>query len=142
MFVDTTITTDIMTGFDGETNEEFKVCLDFIKEIGFEKVHTFPYSERKGTAASKHGDSVPKEVKEKRASTVIEEAQKIRNNYMNSLVGKTVNVLFENTAGKNIYQGYTKNYIPVRMHSDTDIIGKEIDVTIKDVDLSSDCCLA
>ena len=141
-FDDATITTDIMVGFNDETEEDFNTSLKFAKEIGFEKVHTFPYSERQGTVASRKGDNVPKQEKERRASVMIEETNKIRHEYFNKLIGAKEVVLFENNIGGNTYQGYTKNYVPVRMESDTDIIGKEIEVTIKSADISLDCCFA
>lgn len=141
-FDDATITTDIMVGFNDETEEDFNTSLQFAKEIGFEKVHTFPYSERQGTVASRKGDNVPKQEKERRASVMIEETNKIRHEYFNKLIGAKEFVLFENNLGGNTYQGYTKNYVPVRMESDTDIIGKEIEVTIKSADISLDCCFA
>lgn len=141
-FSDAAITTDIMVGFNNETKEDFEESLSFVKKVGFEKVHTFPYSERRGTAASKQGDSVSKIEKEKRAKIMIEESQKIRSNYFNSLIGKNVCVLFESRIDKNTYQGYTKNYIPVRLESNRDITGKELNVTIKRADISQDCCFA
>lgn len=141
-FNDATITTDIMVGFNDETEEDFNTSLQFAKEIGFEKVHTFPYSERQGTIASRKGDNVPKQEKERRASVMIEETNKIRHEYFNKLIGAKEVVLFENNIGGNTYQGYTKNYVPVRMESDTDIIGKEIEVTIKSADINLDCCFA
>lgn len=141
-FDNATITTDIMVGFNDETEEDFNVSLAFAKEIGFEKVHTFPYSERQGTVASRKGDNVPKQEKERRAFVMIEETNKIRHEYFNKLIGSKEVVLFENNLGGNTYQGYTKNYMPVRMESDTDIIGKEIEVTIKSADINLDCCFA
>lgn len=141
-FSDATITTDVMVGFNDETLEDFNESLEFVKEIAFEKVHTFPYSERKGTAASRRGDNVSKEEKERRASIMIEKTNKTRYNYFNSLINTKVKVLFENQISDGIYQGYTKNYIPVRMKSDIDIIGKEIEVEIKSVDIKDDCCFA
>ena len=141
-FDNATITTDIMVGFNDETEEDFKTSLQFAKEIGFEKVHTFPYSERQGTVASRKGDNVPKQEKERRASVMIEETNKIRHEYFSKLIGAKEVVLFENNLGGNTYQGYTKNYVPVRMESNTDIIGKEIEVTIKSADINLDCCFA
>lgn len=129
-FNDTSLTTDVMVGFNEETEDDFIDSLNFVKDIGFEKVHTFPYSQREGTNASKKGDSVSKNEKERRASIMITETDKIRKEYLNSLIGKTVNVLFENEIKKNIYQGYTKNYTPVRIKSGKDIIGLELDVEI------------
>jgi threonylcarbamoyladenosine tRNA methylthiotransferase MtaB len=141
-FENATITTDIMVGFHDETIEDFNESLDFVKNIGFEKVHVFPYSERVGTVASKRGDNVPKEEKERRATIMINETQKIRIDYFESLIGTKAKVLFENQLKDGTYQGYTKNYIPVRIKSDKDIIGQEIEVTIKSVDINQDCCFA
>ncbi len=141
-FNNATITTDIMVGFNDETEDDFKASLAFAKEIGFEKVHTFPYSERHGTVASRKGDNVPKQEKERRAAVMIEETNKTRFEYFNKLIGSREIVLFENNIEDNIYQGYTKNYIPVRMKSDENIIGQEIEITIKSVDTNLDCCFA
>ena len=141
-FDDATVTTDIMVGFNNESEDDFNVSLAFAKEIGFEKVHTFPYSERQGTVASRKGDNVPKQEKERRAAVMIKETNKIRHEYFQKLIGSKETVLFENNIGGNTYQGYTKNYVPVRMDSETDIIGKEIEVTIKSADVNLDCCFA
>ena len=141
-FKDATITTDIMVGFNDESTEDFEESLAFAKEIGFEKVHTFPYSERKGTAASRRGDNVPRQEKERRASVMIEETNKIRQRYFESLIGTKQNVLIENIIDENIYQGYTRGYVPVRIFCENDIIGKEIEVTITKADFELDCCFA
>ncbi len=139
-FKDTSITTDVMVGFNEESDEDFKDSLAFVKSIAFEKVHTFPYSERMGTAASKKGDSVSKKEKERRASVMINETDKIRNNYLKNLIGRTVEVLFENQIEPNIYQGYTKGYLPIRISSDENLIGRIANVKI--IDYFSDYCIA
>lgn len=139
-FKDTSITTDIMVGFNEETEEDFYDSLNFVKEIRFEKVHVFPYSQREGTNASKKGDSVSKKEKEHRAEIMINETETIRKEYFNSLINKTVCVLFENEAEKGIYQGYTKNYIPVRLSYHKNIIGKEMNVVITDT--TDEYCIA
>ncbi|MBR4241925.1 MAG: tRNA (N(6)-L-threonylcarbamoyladenosine(37)-C(2))-methylthiotransferase MtaB, partial [Eubacterium sp.] len=86
-FSGATITTDVMVGFNNESEEDFKESLNFVKEIAFEKVHIFPYSERKGTLASKKGDSVSKEEKERRALVMSDECEEIRKNYCNKIIG-------------------------------------------------------
>lgn len=131
-FIDASLTTDVMVGFNEETENDFNDSLEFVKSIGFEKVHVFPYSQREGTNASKKGDSVSKKEKELRASIMINETDIIRKEYLKSLIGKKVNVLFENEFGKNVYQGYTKNYTPVRIKSERDVIGNELDAVITD----------
>jgi threonylcarbamoyladenosine tRNA methylthiotransferase MtaB len=139
-FSNASLTTDVMVGFHDETEEDFIDSLKFVKSIKFEKVHVFPYSQRNGTVASKRGDNVPKQVKEKRAGIMIDETEKIRREYLESLINKNVEVLFENEVEKGIYQGYTKTYLPVRIHSDNNLIGKIIDVKIKDY--CDDYCIA
>ena len=139
-FENATLTTDVMVGFNNESESDFEESLRFVKEIGFEKVHTFPYSERKGTLASSKGDSVSKEEKESRAAIMICETDKIRCDYCNSLIGSSDFVLFENHVDESTYQGYTRNYIPIRVKSDRNIIGKELEVKITEYDSDSDVC--
>ena len=139
-FNDASITTDVMVGFHQETQEDFNISLDFVKEIEFEKVHVFPYSERIGTAASKKGDDVPKAEKERRAEIMIKATDEIRHNYLHALVGRKAEVLFESEVEEGIYQGYTKSYLPVRIKSNKNIIGSLITVTIKDY--CDDFCIA
>lgn len=129
-FDDASLTTDVMVGFNDETEVDFNESLDFVKDIAFEKVHVFPYSERVGTAASKRGDNVSKQEKEHRAAVMIEETEKIRRNYLKSLVNTSKKVLFENEIKPGIYQGYTKSYLPVRMKYNRNIVGEELEVKI------------
>lgn len=129
-FDDASLTTDVMVGFNDETEADFNESLDFVKGIAFEKVHVFPYSERVGTAASKRGDNVSKQEKEHRAAVMIEETEKIRRDYLKSLVNTSKKVLFENEIKPGIYQGYTKSYLPVRMKYDRNIVGEELEVKI------------
>lgn len=139
-FSNASITTDVMVGFNEETEQDFEESLEFVKKIGFEKVHTFPYSERKGTATSRKGDSVSKAEKDRRAAIMIDETDKMRRKYMNSLKNKTVCVLFENEIMPGIYQGYTENYTPVQVSCDKNIIGLELNCTVKAAD--GDTCIA
>lgn len=141
-FDDATITTDVMVGFTDESEEDFNESLEFVKDIEFEKVHVFPYSQREGTVASRRGDNIPKSTKECRASIMIEVAKESRLKYFDSLIESEQTVLFESNEGNNIYQGYTRNYVPVRYCSDKNIIGQEIKVTIESVDTNNDICIA
>ena len=139
-FENTSLTTDIMVGFNDETELDFNESLDFVKAIAFEKVHVFPYSERVGTAASKRGDNVPKQEKERRAAVMIEETEKIRHDYLKKLVGTNEKVLFENEIEPNLFQGYTKSYLPVRMKYNRNIVGEELEVKI--IDYTDEFCIA
>lgn len=141
-FADATITTDVMVGFNEESDDDFRQSLEFVESIKFEKVHVFPYSQREGTAASRKGDSVSKSEKEKRAGIMIDSTNKTRYDYFNSLIGTSQTVLFESYEGDDIYQGYTKNYIPVRYKSTENLVGKEVTVTIESVDVPNDFCIA
>ncbi|MBP3939322.1 MAG: tRNA (N(6)-L-threonylcarbamoyladenosine(37)-C(2))-methylthiotransferase MtaB [Clostridia bacterium] len=113
-FVDTTITTDIMVGFPTENEADFADNVNFAKEIGFEKVHVFPYSPREGTRAAKM-EQIEKSVKEKRSRIMIEETEKIRQSFLKSQIGKTVEVLLETRHDEQFTEGYTKNYTPVKV---------------------------
>ena len=139
-FENASLTTDIMVGFNDETELDFNESLDFVKIIAFEKVHVFPYSERVGTAASKRGDNVPKQEKERRAAVMIEETEKIRHDYLKKLVGTNEKVLFENEIEPNLFQGYTKSYLPVRMKYNRNIVGEELEVKI--IDYTDEFCIA
>ena len=132
-FENCTITTDLMTGFPGETQEDFEESLSFVKEIGFEKVHVFPYSRRDGTPAARMPEQVEKSEKERRAKKVIEEAEKIRQEFLKKQAGKTVSVLPEEYS-KGFCRGYTANYTPVQIDCPPDKCGEIVKVEITGVD--------
>lgn len=138
-FEDCTLTTDVMVGFCGETDEDFEESLNFVKEIGFEKVHVFPYSVRTGTKAEKMDGHLPKHVKEKRAAVMIEECEKIRHAFLKSQIGKTLNVLFESKEKDGMILGHTANYIPVKVHGSHELFGKFANTKITDA--KDDYCI-
>ncbi len=137
-FEDATITTDIMVGFSLESDEDFEESLEFAKKIGFEKVHVFPYSVRTGTRAEKL-PQLEKHVKEKRAKIMTEVTEEIRQNFLKSQIGKTVDVLVETTNKNGLYEGYTKNYTPVLVNCTEDVCSKIIKVKITSVE--GDYCI-
>ena len=124
IFDNPSITTDIMVGFAGETEEEFKSSLDFSDFIGFAKVHVFSYSRRKGTVADKMPDQVEPSVKNIRSKMMIEHTDNKRSEFLKSQVGLKEEVLFEIINRSGYYEGYTKNYTPVYVKSDENIIGQ------------------
>ena len=126
------ITTDIIAGFPGETEEEFSTTLSFLKEISFAEAHIFPYSNRKGTKADAMPDQVPKHIREERARLLIESARICTEKYIKSFVGKKVNVLFEREIGGGVYEGTTSNYIKLHTKSDADISHTYADCVITD----------
>ena len=125
-FVDCAITTDIMTGFAGETEEDFRESLEFVKSVGFAKVHVFPYSEREGTAAAKRSDQVPINVRLERAKIMTEAAKVSEKEYLESLVGKSYEVLFERERGDGWHQGHTRSYVLVKVKSFTESLWREM----------------
>ncbi len=116
-FENCTITTDIMVGFAGETEEEFEKSLAFAEKIGFEKVHVFPYSQRKGTRAAEFPNQLDRRTKEERAHRMIELTNRIRAQFLRKQIGKTVEVLAETKDENGVCTGYTANYTPVKILS-------------------------
>jgi threonylcarbamoyladenosine tRNA methylthiotransferase MtaB len=121
-FLHAAITTDIMVGFPGETDDEFNQTCNFVEQIGFSQAHIFQYSRRKGTRASDMEDQVPSSVKERRSKILIDICEKSKINFRDNLLGKVMEVLFENEKG-GMWEGHTTNYVPVRVLSDTPLTG-------------------
>ena len=132
-FENCALTTDVMVGFCGETECDFEESLEFVKGIGFEKVHVFPYSVRIGTKAEKMDGHLPKAVKEKRSAVMIEECEKIRHEFLLSQVEKIFPVLFESKEKDGMILGHTANYTPVKVLAKHELIGKIVDVRLTGV---------
>ena len=128
-FPDCAITTDIITGFPGETEEDFIQSMDFAVRMKFAKVHVFPFSERKGTRAATMDGKLPKDVKEERCRRMIRACAPNEAEFYENLVGKQRSVLFE-TEKDGIYIGYTPEYAEIRVKCDTDIRNLIFPVTI------------
>ena len=122
-FENSAITTDIMVGFAGETEEEFQQSLAFLKKIGFAKTHVFAYSRRKGTFAYSLPNQVSNVTKAERSGIMIEAAAKLEEKFLNNQTNITQEVLFE-TEKDGAYYGFTKNYSRVCVKSEKDIRGK------------------
>ncbi len=130
-FPDIAITTDIMTGFPGETDEEFEKTLKFVKEMNFADAHIFQYSPRNGTPAAKRQDQIKPEIKEKRSKELIELCSEMRDKFIASFIGKTLEVQFEQRRNDNLFEGKTTNYITVAVPSEEDIHTKYYNVYIE-----------
>lgn len=126
------ITTDVMVGFAGESDEDFEASKAFVSSIGFAKVHVFPYSKREGTKAWNMTGHLTNAVKAQRASIMGEAVEKSRIEFMNSQINTVNKVLFE-TITDGRYFGLTENYTPVIVYSDSDIRGEILDVKIEAV---------
>lgn len=138
-FEDCTLTTDVMVGFAGESEEDFRESLDFVKEIAFEKVHVFPYSVRKGTRAEKMGGHIDKKVKEERSRIMSHTAEEIRLDFFRKQIGKKYSVLFETMDKDGFYCGHTANYIPVKAKFSGEMCHKTADVVIKEASPEDFC---
>lgn len=133
---DAGLTTDIIVGFPGETEEEFDETLKLVKEIGFSKVHVFKYSPREGTPAAESKEQINGNIKNERSKTLIDLSEELTDKFNSKFIGKKLDVLFEEQSfgEDHIYEGYTKNYIRVKAEFDYDIIGDIVDINIVDKD--------
>lgn len=135
-FDNSSMTTDIMVGFAGETLEDFEQSMSFVKSINFAKVHVFPYSQRKGTVAAKAPNQVEPAEKERRAKLMGELVEESRKEFLNSQVGLVEDVLFERLR-HGYLEGYTKNYTPIHVISDdTSLCGliRQVKIVSADTD--------
>lgn len=110
------LTTDIIVGFPGETEEEFAKTYKFLEKIKFYKMHIFKYSPRKGTRAEQMTQQIEPQLKEERSKKLIELSDKNEKEYNSEYVGKRVEVLWEEQKNE-IYKGHTKNYVLVEMEA-------------------------
>lgn len=137
-FKDCSITTDVMVGFAGETEEEFKKSLEFVHSIKFAKVHTFMYSRRKGTVGDKLPDQIENSVKSVRSKKLIEVTEKDREEFLSNQVGNIYPVLFERKREDGYWEGYTMNYTPVHLYSDKEL--SDVIVNVKITKSFNDFC--
>ena len=115
-FNDPAITTDVIVGFPGETEEEFATTKQYVADIGFYEMHIFKYSKRKGTKAAVMPEQVNEQIKAKRSDILLACEEKMSKTYRDGYVGREVEVLFETPwewDGKPYYTGYTREYIRV-----------------------------
>ena len=131
-FENSNLTTDIIVGFPGETEEEFNTTYEFLKDIAFYKMHVFKYSKRDGTIAAKMPNQVDGNIAEERSKKLIELSNHNQLMYNKKYIGKEVEVLFEEKQS-NFWVGHTKNYMVVKLKSDDNLENKIKKVKIKDV---------
>ena len=137
-FEDATITTDIMVGFPGETREDFEQSLAFARKVGFEKAHVFPYSRRPGTPAAKMKEQVQNAEKAERAAEMMSETDRIRNEFLQRQIGRTLEILTEEYHGGCVH-GYTANYTPVKIVGNCELLGGLVNAKITAVE--GDYCI-
>ena len=116
MIKDVSITTDLIVGFPNEDEKDMEDTLKFIKEIKFTKIHTFPYSKREGTKAASMENQIDETIKRKRVKTVLELSDQLEQDFYQSKLNKTEELIIEQTKDGKSY-GYTSNYIKVEIDS-------------------------
>lgn len=128
------LTTDVIVGFPGETEEEFQQSLAFVDKVDFYETHIFKYSRRAGTRADAMPDQIPESTKAQRSAIMLELDEKKRRAYEESYVGKEVEVLFEEAAvidGKNVQTGHTKEYMKIALESEENLSNCIVKVEIE-----------
>jgi len=133
-FPDAAITTDVITGFPGETEEEFNNTYEYLKRINLSKMHVFPYSVRKGTVAEKMEGQVPKNIKKERAERLIELSLRNEIEFARKFIGREVEVILERGEKEGYREGYTKEYVKVLFQGGNP--GEEIFVVGDSVDIN------
>ncbi|HLS54057.1 MAG TPA: tRNA (N(6)-L-threonylcarbamoyladenosine(37)-C(2))-methylthiotransferase MtaB [Tissierellaceae bacterium] len=131
---DAGITTDIIVGFPGETDKDFEETLDFVKDIGFSRIHVFKYSPREGTAAARFKEQVNGKVKNERSRILIHLADQLSREFNSRFINSHMEVLYEVEDENNpgVFEGYTSNYIRVKTKSDEDLVGQILRTQIVD----------
>lgn len=129
---DAGITTDIIVGFPGETDEEFNETWEFVKDIGFSRIHVFKYSPRKGTPAADFEKQIHGNIKSQRSESLISLGKKMMKEFNSRFKSSTMSVLFEEESKKHKdhIEGYTTNYVRVKAENDRSLIGEIADVKI------------
>lgn len=118
------LTTDIIVGFPGETEEDFRESYAFAEEIGFAKIHVFPYSPKRGTPAAARKDQLLNAVKSERSHTLIQLSDRMAADFLADAVGTDAEVLYERAVGEGIYEGHTTNYMKVHGRSEVDLTNR------------------
>ncbi|UCD08274.1 MAG: tRNA (N(6)-L-threonylcarbamoyladenosine(37)-C(2))-methylthiotransferase MtaB [Dehalococcoidales bacterium] len=127
---DVAITTDIIAGFPGETNEEYCASLDMCQEMGFARIHVFPYSQRPGTSAAAMPLQVPNSVKKQRNRNLGILSKECTKSYRQRFTGRTMDVLWETQSG-GIWSGYTGNYIRIYTRCKNNLANRVDQVTLE-----------
>ncbi len=138
-FKNTAVTTDIMVGFAGETEEEFAESYAFAEKIGFSKIHVFSYSIREGTAAAKRTDHIPENVKNERYKKLSALDERLHKEFLKAQVGTVREILVEKPKSADFANGLTPNYTPVRVYSSK---AKRQDIIkVRIIDTKDDYCI-
>jgi threonylcarbamoyladenosine tRNA methylthiotransferase MtaB len=124
------VTTDIIVGFPGESDEDFAESVAFAQKCELAKIHVFPYSPKSGTPAAKRKDQIEPQVKAERAKLMGEKSNELQQSFMAKMSGLVLPVLFERKTEDGLYEGYTTNYVRVLAKSDMDLHNQIVEVRI------------
>jgi len=128
------ITSDVIVGFPGETEEEFMETYNFIRDYRFSELHVFPYSKRTGTPAARMPDQIPEEVKNERVHRLISLSDQLAKEYASEFEGQVLEVIpeevYKEEPDSGLYIGYTDNYLKVKFPATEDMVGKLVKVKI------------
>ena len=127
---DAGLTTDVIVGFPTEKEEHFLETMDFVKKVGFSRIHVFKYSPRAGTKAATMAEQVSGEKKIERSAKLMTLGDELARSFIEQQKGKELEVLFEKKEKDDFYYGYTTNYIRVKVSSDKDLKNNIKDVKI------------
>lgn len=130
---DVSITTDVIVGFPGESNEEFLETLGFLKELKLMHTHIFKYSPRKGTPASIMENQIDSQTKNFRSGVLLNLCTKNFRNFVEKFKDRELRILVEELDNDGYYEGLTDNYIRIKVRSEHDIRGEFVDVRISDI---------
>lgn len=132
-FPDVAITTDIIVGFPGESEEDFKECCDFARDVKLAKIHVFPYSQKKGTPAAVMKNQIAPDVKNDRSKIMIDISNELNISFLKGYIGRTLEVLFETRDKDGYFEGHTSNYIKVLVRTDEDLSNTLRNVELTDI---------
>lgn len=134
---DVILTTDIIVGFPGESEEEFSKTYDFLSKIKFYKMHIFKYSPRKGTAASIMPNQIDGNIKEERSKKLLQLSDKNEKEYNENYLGKKLKVLYEEKDEEGFYKGHTNNYLLVKTKSDKNLENMILETLIENYEIGN-----
>ena len=131
---DLAVTSDVIVGFPGETEEEFMETYNFIRDHKFSELHVFPYSQRTGTPAARMDDQIDEEVKNERVHSLIQLNDQLAKEYASRFENEVLEVIpeehFKEGDNENLYVGYTTNYLKVLFEANEELVGKLVKVKI------------
>jgi len=134
---DLAITTDVIVGFPGETEEQFLNGYRLMEELAFSEMHVFPYSKRTGTPAAKMDGQVPEDIKNERVQQLIKLSNKLSQQYANHFIGEVLEVIpekaYNDDENSGLYTGYSDNYLHVVFEGDSSLIGQICKIKLEKV---------